>query len=142
MNFKTHFSKNDDVTGYYEAAGGISQTVPGQSQSVAEIISRYNQGLSFSNTKTPIYNGEEYLPDMARMDISEKMDYIAMAKEKVNELQTMLNNDQKKQFHQSQMKLEKEKVPAEPYEVLQTKKQNLQILQKPKQHNYDENPPE
>lgn len=88
MNFKSHYNSLPE-------AGEInlkpSKTIPDQSLSVKEIMTRYAQGLPISGQKVAVYNDgdeEENVPaNWATLDISEKHDYIEHQKRVVKELQ-------------------------------------------------------
>jgi len=68
--FRNHFNYNQFKI-RYEYSDKPSQTIPDQTMSVKEILSRYSRGLPLEGNKTPIYNGEEIIPDLRRMDLSE-----------------------------------------------------------------------
>ncbi|QXP07919.1 MAG: hypothetical protein [Arizlama microvirus] len=49
-----------------------SATVPNQSMTVLEMISRYRRGLPLDGAKFPVYNGEEALPDISDLDLADQ----------------------------------------------------------------------
>lgn len=48
-----------------------SMTVPDQSMSVQEILRRYASGLSPLGERVPVYDGDEEVPDLKKMDLAE-----------------------------------------------------------------------
>jgi len=52
-----------------------SRTIPDQTLSMQEILTRYARGLPLTNGKQPIYNGDEDLPDLKTMDLAEIQEY-------------------------------------------------------------------
>lgn len=49
-----------------------SETVPNQSMTVAEMVSRYNSGLPMTGQKVPMYfEGDSPLPDISNMDLAD-----------------------------------------------------------------------
>lgn len=68
-----------------------SKTVPDQTMSIKEIMERYARGLPIEAGKVPIYHGEEdEIPDLKRMDLSERADYLEAVKDHVKDLKTQL----------------------------------------------------
>lgn len=55
-----------------------SLTVPDQSMTLTEIVTRYAKGLPFDNERTGIYDEDEndILPDFRTMDIVDQQDYL------------------------------------------------------------------
>lgn len=58
----------------FETFEGESQTVPDQTMGLRELITRFTRGQDVRMYE-PVYNGEEYLPDIERMDPMERMDF-------------------------------------------------------------------
>lgn len=56
---------------YQEENTMPSMTVPDQTMSVAELLDRHRRGLPVHGDLHPIYHGEEEMPDLRRMDLSE-----------------------------------------------------------------------
>lgn len=46
-----------------------SMTVPDQTMSIREILDRYARGLPIEGQKVPMYDGDEFVPDIAHMDL-------------------------------------------------------------------------
>lgn len=51
-----------------------SMTVPDQTMSLKELLERYARGLPVAGAKQEIFHGEEFVPDLNRMDLSEQQD--------------------------------------------------------------------
>lgn len=59
----------------YEENDGQSLSIPDQSLTVAQMLERQSKGLPISfNQGTPYYLGDEEMPDVQKMDISEIQD--------------------------------------------------------------------
>lgn len=68
---KTQYNKHF-FPDYYETNYQPSETVPNQSLSLKTLLDRYARGLPLSgNASEPAYYGDEEMPDLNRMDISE-----------------------------------------------------------------------
>lgn len=70
-----------------------SMTVPDQSMSVREIMDRFARGLPVSGHKVPVYDGEEDLPDMKKLDLSERAEMIEANAALIKEMQGQLQKD-------------------------------------------------
>nr|QJB18878.1 MAG: hypothetical protein [Microvirus sp.] len=98
MKFKTPYANidRDVIDGQYELNHGISITIPGQAMSVQEILTRYANGLNFTDAKVPIYEGEEIMyPDLRKMDISEKYAYLKESQQNYRQARDKFNKEQK-----------------------------------------------
>lgn len=72
--------------------GTISRTVPDQSYTVQEIMTRFASGLPIEGIKVPVFQEEDMeLPDMKKMDIAEREQYIKQTAEQVKEIRERLN---------------------------------------------------
>lgn len=59
----------------YEENNSLSLTIPDQSMSVSEMLERQAKGLPISfNAGTPYFLGDEEMPDIHKMDLSEIQD--------------------------------------------------------------------
>jgi hypothetical protein len=60
-----------------------SQTQPGMHLTPREIITRYSRGSHLGGVPkfTPIWNGELEMPDLSRLTIQDRMDYLETVKE-------------------------------------------------------------
>lgn len=71
----------------YEINTMPSETIPDQTLSVKEIMDRFVRGLPVQGAKVPIYEGDESdLPDLSRMDLTERHETIERIK---NEVETL-----------------------------------------------------
>jgi len=69
-----------------------SKTIPDQTMSVQEIMDRFARGLPIDGAKLAIYHGEEDdMPDLERMDLSEKHELLEAARKEVEEQRKKLN---------------------------------------------------
>lgn len=54
-----------------------SKTVPNQTLTIAEMVKRHRSGRPIEGSSTtPVYSGEELLPDLSKMDLIDKHAYI------------------------------------------------------------------
>jgi hypothetical protein len=109
-----------------------SLTIPEQSMSIREIISRYANGLPVSaSQRVPIYHGDEILPDPRTLDLAELQDLRQRISEDVKSLTTNLENQKAKAAYEGELrkaeqllefeKLSKEKRAAQKAEYLASK---------------------
>ena len=63
-----------------------SMTIPDQSMSVMELMQRQAQGLPLGGGRKPIWDGEEFMPDLARLDLTERMELMKKAQQEFYEL--------------------------------------------------------
>lgn len=61
----------DEFPRFYETNNAPSMTIPNQAMTIPELLDRYARGLPLDQGKKPIYHGEEFVPDLDRMDLSE-----------------------------------------------------------------------
>lgn len=73
-----------------------SKTVPDQTLTMQEILTRYARGLPISNGKQPIYHGEEEMPDFRTMDLVEIQEYKEEVQARIQEYKNDLENKTKK----------------------------------------------
>lgn len=74
----------------YEVNTMPHMTIPDQTMSISEIMARYARGLPISGERVPVYNGEEDLPDLDRMDLAERQEALENAREEYVEIQKRL----------------------------------------------------
>lgn len=112
MKFKNHFNAVPD-TG--EVNSQPSMTVPDQTMSVKEILEKHARGGVIGlGGKQEVYNGEEEIPDLKRMDLSE----IAELKEaNLREIQKF-QEQRIKNAKTKKEKEENEKIKAEAKKML------------------------
>lgn len=83
LNFQTQYNRHK-VKG--EKTSSISKTIPDQSMSVNEIMRRYTNGLPISGGKVPMYEGEESMPDLTKMDLADRQALLEAASEEIKDL--------------------------------------------------------
>lgn len=92
----------------YEVIDKVSLTVPDQTLSIREIMKRFASGLPIDGEKVPIYDGEEDdMPDLSKMDLAERQEYIELAKSELSDLNVKLEEDRRKKA----VKPKKEDIP-------------------------------
>ncbi|QCQ84626.1 hypothetical protein [Blackfly microvirus SF02] len=75
-----------------------SRTIPDQTMPIKTILERYARGIPIEDGKTPIYRGEEDpYPDLKRMDLSERHEYMRENAEKIKKMYEELKANQDKQ---------------------------------------------
>jgi len=72
-----------------------SMTVPDQTMSVKEIMDRYARGLPLGGQKVPIYEGEDFVPDLKNMDLADRQTLFEQAKEELADIKERLNQKQR-----------------------------------------------
>lgn len=95
---KTQYTKNATD---YEKNSGISQTVPDDTMSMAEILKRFASGQPVNaSSRTPYYDSEndfEEVPDLPKMDLSEQADYFEAHRNNLAALRNKFNFDKEEQ---------------------------------------------
>lgn len=97
----------------YEENSQPSLTIPDQTLSVTEILARHTRGQDISQFIRAIQHGEDQdLPDLARMDISERYDYIEATRLEIKRLQQQAANEirEKRQKKADEYRKEQEKL--------------------------------
>lgn len=97
----------------FEHPVGPSQTVPDMTLSIRELIQKHTvNNLIGVSIREPVYNGDGYIPDPARMDLSEKeayADYMGEEKQRLEsehaELQKTRKEREREQKKQSRKEL-------------------------------------
>lgn len=106
----------DTYSKRYEMNNLPSMTVPDQSLTIREIMRRFASGLPIDGEKVPMYdeeNEENDLPDLSRMDLAEREEYIESAKTELAALHVKLNAAQRKKAEKAEKSPEKaEKSPT------------------------------
>jgi len=80
----------------YEINNEPSLTIPDQTMTVREILTRFSRGLPIEQ-KIPIYNeseSDEYIPDPRYMDLAERQELSEMFKEELNFYKEQSQNNQ------------------------------------------------
>lgn len=78
MYYKTNKSFQFDgvrTLGEFPGKKRISKTIPNQSMTARELIIRFASGLPLDGAKVPIYEGDEEMPDIDKMDNIERERY-------------------------------------------------------------------
>ena len=103
----------------YEVNNLPSETVPDQSMSMSEIMRRFASGLPIAGAKVPIYNGEEDLPDLSRMDLAEQQEFMDQTKDEITDLKNRFAKEQnirkqkEKEEQERKRKYEDQQIPFE-----------------------------
>lgn len=70
-----------------EKGGGEKITKPDMAPSLGTMLNRFRRGLPVDmNQKRPVYNGDEDLPNLKKMDLTEIDEYSRNLKQKVKNL--------------------------------------------------------
>lgn len=83
MNFRNNFTATP-TKGEIQK-NKVSATIPGQTLSLKELLTRYTRGQSIE-TFTPVYD-EGYYPDTSRMDKLDKLDLARQLKTSIEDIQ-------------------------------------------------------
>jgi hypothetical protein len=60
-----------------------SMTIPDQTMSIRTIVDRYSRGLPVA-AFTPVYEGEEYIPDPKTLDLAERQELVEQIQQEVD----------------------------------------------------------
>lgn len=95
MKFRNHFNH-----GEFENKGESfklpSLTIPDETMSIREILSRHARGLPISGQKVPLYEGEEdIMPDLRHMDLADRQYILEQAADELDALKNRLNQKPK-----------------------------------------------
>lgn len=75
---------------------GVSKTVPDLSLTVEEMISRQNRGMDiFGNDDEPLWFGDQEVPNIAHMDLADRMELLERTKDNIRRLQYEMNKEAK-----------------------------------------------
>lgn len=98
-----------------------SETVPDQALSVKTILERYARGIPLTETgRVPIWYTDQELqenkeiediPDLERLDLSERMDILEAQKQKVKDMQVSLQRQEKARQRKLAEQAQKDKEP-------------------------------
>lgn len=112
MKVKTQYNAKE-FPNYYEENRQPSMTIPDQTLSLHELLVRHARGLPVSgNDMEPLYHGEEELPDLKKMDLSEIHDLKTAVKNDISEKQELLAQHQetaRKKKHDDDLEAEVQK---------------------------------
>jgi len=85
-----------DLFSYKSPEGEInsepSLTIPDETMSIREILSRFSRGLSVDQ-KISYYDEEDYHPDLSKMDLADREDYIEKVKQELKDIQDKLKTE-------------------------------------------------
>lgn len=92
-----------------------SRTVPDQSYTVQEIMTRFASGLPIEGIKVPVFQEEDApnLPDLAKMDLAEREAYVKQTEQQVKEIRERLN---KMALKRKQAKQKKEELDFQEWQ--------------------------
>lgn len=112
MKIKTQYNK-DQFSRDGEKNNKPSVTIPDQSMTVKEIMSRFARGLSVTGNKVPVYNGEDDdMPDLSRLDLVERQEVLEQVEQEVKDIKARINETQAKKkakFKEQEIEFEVEK---------------------------------
>lgn len=92
-----------------EVNNSPSMTIPDESLSVREIMERYARGLPLQGVRVPEYHGEDDdLPDLERMELTDRMDAIEQAKIDLKEMKDKISKKKEKPEKQAKKPLKQE----------------------------------
>lgn len=100
----------------YEVNTQPSLTIPDQTMTVKEIMERFAKGLDATGEKVPSYNGDLDLPDLDKMDLSERYAWLEENRYRIQDMEDRLRNPDKYKepedidFEEEEPKTTKEKV--------------------------------
>lgn len=119
MKFRTHYNERDIPRNplNYEENTMPGKTIPDDSLSLREILTRYAKGAPLSvHEYNPIYHGEDvFLPDFSKMDLSEIQSF-------KSEIEDNLK-DTKQKFTKEQREREQKRIEAAAAKLLEQKSQ-------------------
>ena len=115
---------------YGEFNDGVSETIPDQALTIAEIMYRFARGLPLGGGRDAEYDPEDdedliLPPNWNKMDISERMDFLAEKRDEIQEIGGRYNEYRNK-LHNEEREKEIEK---RVNEKLQARTKNLQDRQ-------------
>lgn len=95
MTFKKQADYDAASAENFEHPVGVSMTVPDMTLSIRELIEKHTvQNLVGVSIREPVYNGEDFIPDPLRMDLSEKEAFAEHMAQSREELQVELEKQQ------------------------------------------------
>lgn len=90
MRFKTPYNSSE-FPPVLEKNTMPSKTIPDQVMSLKEILQRFASGLPVDGGKVPMYYGEEFeMPNIDKMDLAERHEWIAQNREAILQMQREL----------------------------------------------------
>lgn len=86
-----------------------SMTVPDQALPLKKILSDYTRGVMPASIRNPEYHGEEYVPDLKSMDLSELADYMQDVRDEMIDLE----NEQKRRKSEAEKQAIRDEILTE-----------------------------
>ena len=86
-----------------------SMTVPDQALPLKKILSDYTRGVMPASIRNPEYHGEEYVPDLKSMDLSELADYMSDVRQEMVDLE----NEQKRRKSEAEKNALRDQILSE-----------------------------
>lgn len=114
MTFKNHYNASAFQEHRFEAVNTQpSQTIPGQSFTVKELLARQARGLKNYSGRVPIYDGDDFVPDFDKMDLVDRQNFIAEQRQKMADLQKSMRDREDKAKKEKADKAARAKFEAE-----------------------------
>lgn len=120
LKFRTQYNKNEFPTDH-EVNDLPSETVPNEALSARTILERYSRGIPITEgNRIPIWYDDKELkenleimnvPDLDKLDLSERMDLLESQREKVAEIKETIRRRKKEQERKDQESKKKETSP-------------------------------
>lgn len=104
----------------FEYPTGKSMTVPNQVLTPAEMLDRFTRGLPLDTSVSKPFYSDEELPDLARMDLSERFDIMAETEETIRQAKAEQEHKRKKQVEDDLKKAAREELLKEQQEQLKS----------------------
>lgn len=99
MIFKNHYNSRqaDLFPPDYEINLKPSITIPDQTMPIKTIMERYARGLPFTDTKTPMYYGDDLIvpQDFHKWDLADRQEYAEQRKLELEELKQKFEEENK-----------------------------------------------
>lgn len=109
LTFLNYIQYQDKATRFERPNTLPSSTVPDMAMSAREILIRFAQGRPVSVSNKLHYTGDEYLPDVRKMDLVERDEMIEANKSVINTLKKEIDDKVKARKALAIKKLEKPK---------------------------------
>jgi len=126
-NFQTQYNAATRER-YYEVNNDPSETIPDQTMSVKEILTRYASGLPIDGQKVPIYENDEdplHGVNWNTLDLSEKADFIQALKSDIEETRKNWDEQEKRRKQKQAKEAIDKRVKKELEKRSRTKDKNL-----------------
>jgi hypothetical protein len=72
----------------YEINNEPSLTIPDEAMSISEMVARFANGIPLDGGREPLYDGEEELTDLEKLDLSERQAILEEARQRIAEAET------------------------------------------------------